>query len=127
MRLFRTRVLLAALPLALVTGVAVAAQPRGTHRASAVVNACVNKKSGIVRIVAACRSGERRLSWNVAGARGAAGAPGAAGPGGPAGPAGPAGAKGDAGRAGCRRRGPAGAAGPQGPGPPARRCPRSRA
>jgi hypothetical protein len=119
MRLFRTRVLLVALPLALVAGVAVAAQPRDTHRASAVVNACVNKKSGVVRIAGACRSGERRLSWNVAGARGAAGSPGAAGPAGPAGPAGSAGAKGDAGAPGSVGAvGPAGAAGPQGPAGP---------
>jgi|1185.fasta_scaffold10029_2 hypothetical protein len=119
MRLFRTRVLLVALPLALVAGVALAAQPGGTHRTTGVVSACVNKKSGIVRIAGACRSSERRLSWNVAGDRGAAGSPGAAGPAGPAGPAGAAGAKGDAGAPGAVGAvGPAGAAGPQGPAGP---------
>src|SRR3954449_7319492 len=106
MRLFRTRVLLVALPLALVGGAALAAQPGGTHRTTGVVSACVNKKSGIVRIAGACRSRERRLSWNVAGDGGAAGSPGAAGP---AGPAGPAGAKGDAGAPGA-----VGAVGPAG-------------
>src|SRR4051812_50021734 len=97
MRLFRTRVLLVALPLALVAGVALAAQPGGTHRTTGVVSACVNKKSGIVRIAGACRSSERRLSWNVAGDRGAAGSPGAAGPPPPPGAAGAGGANGGAG------------------------------
>src|SRR4051794_41781251 len=108
MRLFRTRVLLVALPLALVAGVALAAQPGGTHRTTGVVSACVNKKSGIVRIAGACRSSERRLSWNVAGDRGAAGSPGAAGPPPPPGAAGGAGGK-------------RGARGP--PAPPARAAP----
>ena len=125
MRLFGTRVLLVVLPLALVAGVALAAQPRGTHATTTVINACVNKKSGIVRIGGACRSGERRLSWSVAGPRGAAGAPGAAGPAGAVGPAGPAGPAGVAGVAGPKGEtgapgavGPAGAAGAQGPAGP---------
>src|SRR3954454_18219961 len=119
MRLFRTRVLLVALPLALVVGVALAAQPGGTHRTAGVVSACVNKKSGIVRIAGACRNSERRLSWNVAGDRGAAGSPGAAGPAGPAGPAGAAGARGAAAARGpAEAIAPAGAAGPQGPAGP---------
>src|SRR3954470_17222423 len=124
MRLFRTRVLLVALPLALVAGVALAAQPGGTHRTTGVVSACVNKKSGIVRIAGACRSSERRLSWNLRGGRGAARsavpvAPGAGGPAAPAGPAGAAGAKGDAGAPGAVGAvGPAGAAGPHGPAGP---------
>jgi hypothetical protein len=129
MRLPRRRVLLVVLPLALVAGVALAAQPDGRRPTSAVVNACVKKKSGLVRIVAAagaCRRGESPLSWNVqgpAGPRGAtgpAGATGAAGPAGAAGPpgnAGPQGPKGDAGARGAT--GPAGAVGPAGPqGPP---------
>ena len=60
MRLRRRRVLLAALPLVLVTGVALAAQPGGRQSTSAAIHACVNKKTGLVRIVAACRRGERR-------------------------------------------------------------------
>ena len=116
MRLPRRRVLLAALPLVLVTGVALAAQPGGPKVSSAVIHACVKKNTGLVRIVAAsakCRRGESSVAWNAQGARGAAGAAGAAGPQGPAGPAGAAGAKGDAGTAGAA--GPQGPAGPAGP------------
>ena len=61
MRLPRRRVLLAALPLVLVTGVALAAQPGGRKASSAVIHACVKKNTGLVRIVAAsakCRRGE---------------------------------------------------------------------
>ena len=82
-----------------------------------MIHACVNKKTGLVRIVAACRRGESSMTWNAQGARGANGAPGAAGPQGPAGPAGAAGPKGDAGAQGAA--GPAGPAGPQGPAGPA--------
>jgi hypothetical protein len=77
----------------------------------------VNKKTGLVRIAAACRRGERSMSWNTEGARGANGAPGAAGPQGPAGALGAAGPKGDTGAPGAA--GPAGAVGPQGPAGPA--------
>ena len=122
MRLRRRRVLLVALPLALVAGVALAAQPTGRRPSSAVINACVKKGSGQVRVVragATCRRGESPLSWNAqgpAGVRGAAGATGATGPGGPVGPAGPAGPKGETGARGST--GPAGAAGPRGPAGP---------
>ena len=114
MRLPRRRVLLAALPLVLVTGVALAAQPGGRQPTSAVIHACVKKKTGLVRIVTAkpCRRGESSVAWNSQGARGPEGAPRArrappvpperparrampapqvppaAGPAGPAGPAG---------------------------------------
>ncbi|MFL5979377.1 MAG: hypothetical protein ACJ76O_12230, partial [Gaiellaceae bacterium] len=104
MRLPRRRVLLAALPLVLVTGVALAAQPGGRESSSAVIHACVKKKTGLVRIVrasAACRRGESPVAWNAQGARGAAGAAGAAGPQGPAGAAGAAGPKGDTGARGA--------------------------
>jgi Lamin Tail Domain/Collagen triple helix repeat (20 copies) len=117
MRLPRRRVLLAALPLVLVTGVALAAQPGGRQSTNAVIHACVNKKTGLVRIAAACRRGERSMSWNTEGARGVNGTPGAAGPQGPAGALGAAGPKGDTGAPGAA--GPAGAAGPQGPAGPA--------
>ena len=117
MRLPRRRVLLAALPLVLVTGVALAAQPGGRQSTSAVIHACVNKKTGLVRIVAKCRRGEASVAWNSQGAHGPEGAPGAAGPQGAAGPAGAAGPKGDAGSAGAV--GPAGAAGPAAPAGPA--------
>jgi hypothetical protein len=125
MRLRRRRVLLVALPLALVAGVALAAQPSGRRPSNAVINACVKKGSGQVRVIkpgAGCRKNESRLSWNAqgpAGPRGAAGPTGATGPTGPpgaAGPAGPAGPKGDSGARGATGpAGPKGDAGPQGP------------
>jgi hypothetical protein len=112
--------LLAALPLVLVTGVALAAEPGARTPTSAVIHACVNKKTGVARIVGAsarCRRGESAIAWNGQGARGAAGEPGAAGP---QGPAGPAGAKGDSGNAGpAGAIGPAGPVGPAGPAGPA--------
>lgn len=130
MRLRRRRVLLVALPLlALVAGVALAAQPSARRPSNAVINACVKKGSGKLRVVrtgVSCRKNESRLSWNVqgpAGPRGATGATGATGPAGaagPAGPAGPAGAKGDPGARGATGPpGPKGDAGPQGPPGPA--------
>jgi len=126
MRLPRRRVLLLVLPLALAAGVALAAQPGARRPSSAVINACVKKKSGLVRVVAsanACKRGELPLSWNVkgpAGARGPTGAAGAAGPTGPAGPPGAAGPKGDRGDTGpAGAPGPAGLRGPTGPQGPA--------
>jgi Lamin Tail Domain/Collagen triple helix repeat (20 copies) len=129
MRLRRRRVLLVALPVALVAGVALAAQPSGRRPSNAVINACVKKGSGQVRVVrpgAVCRKKESPLSWNAqgpAGPRGAdgpTGATGATGPSGPAGPAGPAGPKGDTGARGATgAAGPKGDAGPQGPPGPA--------
>ena len=116
MRLPRRRVLLTALPLVLVTGVAFAAQPDARTTTGAVIHACVNKRTGVVRIVGAsarCRRGESAIAWNGQGSRGPAGEPGAAGPQGPAGPAGTKGATGSAGTAGAV--GPAGPAGPAGP------------
>lgn len=129
MRLRRRRVLLVALPLALVAGAALAAQPSGRRPSNAVINACVKKGSGVVRVVrsgAACKRGETPLSWNAqgpAGPRGATGATGATGSAGPAGAAGAAGPKGDTGARGATgaagAAGPAGPAGPQGPPGPA--------
>jgi Lamin Tail Domain/Collagen triple helix repeat (20 copies) len=120
MRLPRRRLLLVAVPPVLIAGVALAAQPVGRRPNNAVINSCVKKKDGRVRIVtpnASCRRNELPLAWNAqgpAGPAGAVGKAGATGPAGPAGPPGPAGAKGDAGA-----RGPTGAAGPAGPaGPP---------
>jgi hypothetical protein len=121
MRLPRRRVLLVALPLALAAGVALAAQPGSRRPSTAVINACVKKKNGLVRVVAslnACKKGELPLSWNVqgpAGLRGPTGAPGPTGAAGPAGPPGPAGAQGPKGDTGARgATGPAGAPGPAG-------------
>ncbi len=87
-----------------------------TNAASAapgVIDACVNKSTGVVRIISAsqsCGSAENALSWNVAGPTGPTGP---AGPAGATGPTGPAGAAGPAGPAGPV--GPAGATGPTGP------------
>ena len=129
MRLPRRRVLLAALPLVLVTGVALAAQPGGRQASSAVIHACVNKKTGLVRIVAASASaaGESSMTWNAQGARGAERRAGRGRPAGPRGPRRSGRPKGDAG-ARVRRR-PGRTCRPAGPGRdlPAPRCPRSRA
>ncbi len=130
MRLPRRRLLLVVLPLALVAGVALAAQPNGRRPSNAVINACVKKKDGRVRVVAAaaasCRRNELPLTWNAqgpAGPPGPAGPAGATGPAGAPGPAGAAGPKGDAGDRGATgAAGPAGRAGgtgPQGPAGPA--------
>ncbi|WP_144119975.1 collagen-like protein [Catellatospora sichuanensis] len=65
--------------------------------AAAVIKACVNKKTGDVRIPELPRGGgngctkqEQALTWNVKGPKGDRGTPGPQGPKGPAGPAGPA-------------------------------------
>lgn len=86
---------------------AFAGSTSATTKASGKIYACVKKTSGAVRVVTAttrCRSGERKLSWNSAGARGAAGTPGppgARGPTGLRGPQGVQGAKGDRGATGA--------------------------
>jgi hypothetical protein len=117
MRFTARRAVLAALPLTLAAGVAFAAEPGARTPTSAVINACINKKTRLVRIVPAsgsCKRGESVLAWNAQGPAGGRGANGSAGAAGPAGPAGPAGAQGDRGPAGA-----AGAPGPQGPAGPA--------
>jgi Lamin Tail Domain/Collagen triple helix repeat (20 copies) len=122
MRLLRRRLLLVAVPLALVASVALAAQPSGRRPNNAVINACVKRKDGRVRIVAAsasCRRNELALAWNAQGEPGPAGPAGPAGRAGATGPAGTAGAPGPKGEPGARGEtgaaGPAGPAGPQGP------------
>jgi len=68
--------------------------------ANTVVFACAKKKAGALRTVSKakrCKRGERKISWNVGGARGPGGSkgdPGAAGPAGPPGADGPGGAAG---------------------------------
>jgi hypothetical protein len=62
-----------------------------TTSSAAVIEACVNKGNGNMRLVSAgtpCHRNETRVQWNVEGP------PGPAGPAGPAGPQGPAGAPG---------------------------------
>ena len=91
MRSTARRVALVALPLAFVAGVAFAAQPGAPRVTSAVINACVKKSSGSVRVVkssSSCRKGESALAWNRQGPAGSRGVNGSAGPAGPAGIAG---------------------------------------
>ena len=78
-----------------------------------VINACVNKKTGALRIVSEpskCRRVEAPLSWNQSGPQGETGPAGPPGPQGVQGPQGTPGPKGEPGEAG-----PPGPAGPQGP------------
>ncbi len=75
-----------------------------------VINACVKKKTGAVRIVSEpskCKRSEDPLSWNQTGP------PGVQGPVGPSGPKGEQGSVGPAGPQG--EQGPVGPQGPQGP------------
>jgi hypothetical protein len=94
--------------------------------ASGVIHACVQKKSGDVRMVGtsrSCRRDEVAIEWMQWGARGPAGPTGPMGPTGPTGamgPMGPTGAMGPTGPAGAiGPTGPAGAMGPMGPAGPA--------
>ncbi len=66
-------------------GFAFAASSAGT------LHACANKKTGALRLASKCKKSEKKVSWNVRGARGVAG---------PAGAAGLAGATGSAGATG---------------------------
>ena len=100
-----------AVGLALVAGVAYATDNARSAQTS-VIQACRNKSTGVLRVLAAgssCHTGEASLSWDVrgpagpagpAGAAGAGGATGATGASGPAGPRGASGATGAAGAAG---------------------------
>lgn len=111
-----------------VAGVAHAASDTGSDD---VVQACVHRQSGNVRIVddpSNCRKPETPLSWNE---QGGVGSPGPEGPEGPRGPAGPQGDPGPVGPQGPQgdpgpqgedgepgdqgAQGPAGPVGPQGP------------
>lgn len=97
----------------------------GATTASILIQACVNRNNGELRIVVSsrsCRNSEVRLSWNQQGPTGPAGPAGPQGeigpqglPGveGPAGPTGPQGEKGDVGSQG--EPGPAGLQGEPGP------------
>jgi large repetitive protein len=109
--------LMLVLLVAVAAGVAAAGhrQPDAPE-ANGVIQACLRKSSGSIRVVASpsrCRRSERPLAWNVAGPAGPAGPAGAAGSVGPAGPAGTLGPMGPMGPAGAS--GPTGPAGPTGP------------
>lgn len=90
------------------------AQQAPQTKSSAQIRACVNKKSGVVRILSSarkrCRGAEYSMSWNREGAGGAPGIHGSAGPKGETGPSGPAGQTGETGP-----RGPVGPKGEPGP------------
>jgi hypothetical protein len=89
---------LTALVLVVMSGVALASGSSG----GGTIHACVNKRTGVVRIVglqsgAKCKTSERTLSWNsqgIEGATGASGPQGVAGVQGPQGVRGPQGATG---------------------------------
>ncbi|MBI3628060.1 MAG: collagen-like protein [Candidatus Rokubacteria bacterium] len=96
-----------------------------------VIHACVQRKSGEVRVVGpntVCRRDEAAMEWNTMGPQGPAGPAGPMGPAGPAGamgpmgPMGPTGLTGPAGEMGpmgpMGPAGPTGAIGPQGPAGP---------
>ena len=107
-------VLFGALALALAGSAALAAHATAHKRHGGVINACVNRHTGRMRVVPgphACRRGEQPLAWNVQGPAGPAGPAGAPGADGAAGPPGATGAQGPAGATGAR--GPTGPAGAQ--------------
>ena len=75
-----------------------------------LINACVHKRTGTLRIVSGpgqCGRAEAPLSWNQTGPSGVQGPAGPPGPQGERGPAGPPGPQGE--------QGPAGPPGPEGP------------
>lgn len=82
------------------------------------ISACINKKTGAVRIANKCLASERVLVWNKIGPQGVQGEKGEAGEKGEkgdAGPVGPQGPKGDSGPQGpIGLTGPTGPVGPQG-------------
>ena len=87
-----------------------------------VINACYNRKTGVLRIVEdqySCRKTENPISWNQMGPPGDRGPAGVAGPKGEPGAPGPPGPKGEQGVAGPQgpkgEQGAPGPAGPQGP------------
>jgi hypothetical protein len=107
-------VLFGVLALALAGSAAFAAHATAHKRHGGVINACVHRHTGRVRVVAgpgACRRGEQPLAWNVQGPAGPSGPAGAPGAEGAPGPPGATGAQGPAGAVGAR--GPTGPAGAQ--------------
>jgi hypothetical protein len=94
-------------------------QAHGDGVADEVIHACVNSKSGTVKIVAAdatCKGDWVPLDWNAIGLQGPVGPAGPEGPQGPVGPEGPEGLQGATGPQGPE--GPQGATGQQGPAGP---------
>lgn len=103
------RTIIAGLAIALlVIGMGVGAQVAVSQ--GQTINGCVNKRTGVLKIAETCTNRERKISWNVLGARGPQGPAGTSGSPGPAGPAGPAGSAGATGATGAT-----GSTGPIGP------------
>jgi hypothetical protein len=102
------RCTLGVLAFALIAAAIWATSAVATSSATGKINACVDKRTGVIRIHkhGRCFKRERKLTWNAAGTRGAAGVPGSRGPTGAQGAAGAAGVPG--------ARGPTGAAGAKG-------------
>jgi hypothetical protein len=73
-----SKLLLACLGVALMT-TSIALGGSSATSASKTIRGCVNKKTGVVRVAAKCKKGERKVVWNVRGAKGAAGKAGAPG------------------------------------------------
>jgi hypothetical protein len=65
------------------------------------IHACVNRRTGLLRLAGHCRRAERLVFWSVQGPSGPQGPGGPAGPAGPVGPAGPQGTQGGQGSAGA--------------------------
>jgi len=99
------RILVAGLAVSLlVIGMGVGSQVAVSQ--AQTINGCVNKSTGVLRITETCTKRERKIQWNVLGARGPQGPAGPAGSAGASGPAGPAGSSGSTGATGAT--GPAG-------------------
>jgi hypothetical protein len=109
-----SKLLLACLGVALMT-TSIALGGSSSTSASKTIRGCVNKKTGVVRVAAKCKKGERKIVWNIRGAKGAAGQAGTQGATGDKGETGAAGAAGAQGLKGDKgETGAAGAAGVQG-------------
>lgn len=108
----------ATLAIASFVGVAMADSPPVLRQSSDTIRACVDRKTGDVRIFrdGTCKESEKLVVWSVqgpAGATGPSGPSGAPGDPGAIGPQGPIGAQGPRGPAGVP--GPSGDPGPSGP------------
>ena len=94
------RILVAGLAVSLlVIGMGVGSQVAVSQ--AQTINGCVNKSTGVLRITETCTKRERKIQWNVLGARGPQGPAGPAGSAGASGPAGPAGSSGSTGATGA--------------------------
>ncbi|GAA4379670.1 collagen-like protein [Nocardioides caricicola] len=84
----------------LLVGVGAATAAQRARAGDGVINGCVHKKTGVLRVASTCLKAERAISWNQKGPAGEAGAPGAPGADGARGAPGPRGVPGPAGTVG---------------------------